>query len=294
MSTGPEIVATGIHFPEGPVWTGTDVVCTSVADGALYRVEPATGAIELVATVGGGANAAYPASDGGFVVTQNGGIDFTQAGIYAVEDAPPFRPATPGVQRVDAAGAVTYLLDETAIAGGFVAPNDLVAGADGTLYFTDPPQHPPPEEPLGRVHAWGTDGVVRTIATGFHYCNGIALEPDGTIVVVDEQGLLRVGLDGTRDWLIEQLPHGTGDGFCLDVDGRLYVASTGGHGIAVVDPEGHEVDFLPIPGSGITTNCCFGGADGRTLFATDGIPGQLVAWEGMPAPGLPLHRWPTP
>ena len=31
------------------------------------------------------------------------------------------------------------------------------------------------------------DGVVRTIATGFHYCNGIALEPDGTIVVVDEQ-----------------------------------------------------------------------------------------------------------
>jgi sugar lactone lactonase YvrE len=44
----------------------------------------------------------------------------------------------------------------------------------------------------------------------------------------------------------------------------------------------------------VTTNCCFGGPDGRTLFATDGLPGQIVAWEGMPAPGLPLHPWPGP
>jgi len=41
----------------------------------------------------------------------------------------------------------------------------------------------------------------------------------------------------------------------------------------------------------VTTNCCFGGADGRTLFATDAIPGHIVAWEGMPTPGLPLRAW---
>jgi sugar lactone lactonase YvrE len=51
------------------------------------------------------------------------------------------------------------------------------------------------------------------------------------------------------------------------------------------------VEFLALAGPGITTNCCFGGLDGRTLFATDGVPGTLVAWQGMPAPGLPVHPW---
>ncbi|HEV2994270.1 MAG TPA: SMP-30/gluconolactonase/LRE family protein, partial [Acidimicrobiia bacterium] len=59
-----EVVATGIRFPEGPVYCpdpaggpGTLVV-TSVADGALERVHLADGRLERVATVGGGANAA--------------------------------------------------------------------------------------------------------------------------------------------------------------------------------------------------------------------------------------------
>ena len=299
MTAGVEIVATGLRFAEGPVWcpdpgapgAGT-VVCTSVADGALLRVDLGTGRVDVVATVGGGANAAYPASDGGFLVTQNGGIDFTRAGLYG-DDPPPYRPAMPGLQRVDAGGAVSYLLDRDSIDGGFLAPNDLVATAAGTLFFTDPPEHPPPPEPVGRVHSLDPDGTVRTIATGFHYCNGIGLEPDGGVVVVEAQGLARVRPDGATEWIVEQLPHGTGDGFCVDVDGRFYVASTGAHGIAVIGPDGREVDFLAIGGPGITTNCCFGGADGRTLFATDGIPGQLVAWEGLPTAGLPLHPWPA-
>ena len=114
---------------------------------------------ERIAEVGGGANAAAPADDGGFLVTQNGGIDFGAIGLY--EDPPPYRPATPGVQRVESDGSVSYLLE-----GGFLAPNDLVVAADGTLYFTDPPHHPPPPEPMGRVHAY-RDGQLRTLADGF-------------------------------------------------------------------------------------------------------------------------------
>jgi sugar lactone lactonase YvrE len=62
----------------------------------------------------------------------------------------------------------------------------------------------------------------------------------------------------------------------------------------VLDRDGTELDFLEIPGRGITTNCCFGGEDGRTLFATDGIPGQVLAWEAMPTPGLTVRAWPVP
>jgi sugar lactone lactonase YvrE len=290
----PEVVARGIRFAEGPVWCGNPdggpatLVCTSVADGTLERVHPESGRVERVATVGGGANAAALAGDGGFLVTQNGGIDFARTNLYP-DDPPEYRPVTPGIQRVWPNGDVGYVNDRD-----FLAPNDLVVAADGTVWFTDPPPFPPPEEPLGRVHTMGPDGQTRVVARGFSYCNGIALEPDGTPVVVEARGLARLDGDGGWRWIVETLSAGAGDGFCVDVDGRFYVANTAEHGVRVVDRDGSELDFLAIEGAGVTTNCCFGGADGRTLFATDGLPGQVVAWEGMPAPGLPVHPWPGP
>jgi gluconolactonase len=274
-------------------------------------VDVATGEVSLVADVGGGANAALLASDGGFLVTQNGGIDFSKTGLY--DDPPPYRPTTPGIQRIDPDGTVSYLLDASTDAttgehGPFHAPNDLVVDADGTLWFTDPPHHPPPPDRVGRVHAMAPDGTTRVAARDFHYCNGIALEPDGTPVVIEETGLLRLRPDGTKEWITEHVSPTeqaqvladagftgvVGDGLCVDADGRFYVAVTSDHGIRVFEPGGQVVEFLEIPGGGVTTNCCFGGADGRTLFATDGLPGQVVAWEGMPTPGLPLHPWSVP
>ena len=281
-----EVLTDGIRFGEGPVWCGSDLlVVTSVTDGALYRLDVGTGLVDLFADVGGGANGAALAADGSIVVTQNGGIDFSQMGLFA--DPPPFRTATPGLQVADPDGSVVYLADQ-----GFRAPNDLVVAADGRIFFTDPGHHPPPEPPVGRVMVVERDGSIGLMAGDFEFCNGIAFDPDGELVVIERRGLLRVREDGTKEWIIEDLGTGGGDGFCLDVDGRYYVASTVEHGVRVVDPDGTIVDFLPIDGNGLTTNCCFGGDDLRTLFATDAIPGRVVAWEGLPTPGLPLTPWP--
>jgi gluconolactonase len=281
-----EVVVDGIPFGEGPVWCpdGTLVV-TSVAEGALYRVQPQANTTERYADTGGGANGAALAVDGSILVAQNGGFDFAATGLFA--DPPEPRPATPGLQIAAPDGAVRYLADD-----GFEAPNDLVVAADGTVYFTDPGHYPPPGEPAARVMAYERNGTVRVHAEPFVYCNGIALDRDGRIVVVEGRGLQRLLPDGSREWVIDNLGRGAGDGFCLDTDGRYYVASTIEHGVRVVDPDGTIVDFLPIEGDGLTTNCCFGGADGRTLFATDAVPGRVVAWEGMPTPGLPLASWP--
>lgn len=288
MGETAEIIASGLRFPEGPVWCadGT-VVCTAVAAGTVHRVWPGEGRTELVATTGGGPNAAAPIDDGGFLVTQNGGIDYSATGLYA--DPPPYEPVSPGIQRVLPDGGTADVLRS-----GFLAPNDLVVTSEGTLLFTDPPAYPPPPEAIGRVHALAPNGELRTIADGFTYCNGIALEPDGTIVVVEGQGLMRVDSGGTKEWITRQVGGHGGDGFCVDVDGNFYVAATIDHGIRVIDSHGTELDFLPIPdpgGLGVTTNCCFGGPDGRTLFATDGVPGQLVAWEHMPVPGRAVYAW---
>lgn len=283
-----EVVCDGIRFGEGPVWCGDGVlVVTSVADGALLRVDVGTGDVSRFADTGGGANGAALATDGSMLVTQNGGIDFAGLGLYAT-DPPAYRPATPGLQHARPDGSVVYLADRD-----LLAPNDLAVAADGRVFFTDPPPHPPPPAPVGRVMVLERDGTTTTFAEGFHYCNGIAFTPEGVVVVVEGRGLQALHDDGTREWVIETLGAGGGDGFCYDVDGRAYVASTNEHGIRVVEADGTVVDFLAIDGDGITTNCCFGGDDLRTLFATDAIAGTVVAWEGMPTPGLALPPWPA-
>ena len=285
-----EVVVDGIRFGEGPVWRPdtSDLVCTSVCDGLLWRVDVDTGTKEILADTGGGANGAALCADNGVLVTQNGGIDFTGLPAGLLTEPLPVRHATPGIQRVSPAGQVSYLAS-----AGFHAPNDLVVAQDGTVYFTDPGHYPPPDPPIGRVLALHPDGSVSVVASDFWFCNGIGQTPDGALVVIERRGLQRLEPDGRRTWIIEKIGPGGGDGFCLDAEGRFYVGATVEHGVRVIDPDGTVVDFLAIGGKGVTTNCCFGGQDLRTLFVTDSIPGQLLAWEGMPAAGLPLPPWPS-
>jgi gluconolactonase len=292
MPSKPERIAEGSALPEGPVWCddGTLVV-TAVAEGALYRIWPEEKRKEKIADTAGGANAAAPCEDGGFVVTQNGGIDFTKVPFIpaAGESAVPFpvpRHVSAGLQRVAPDGTVSRLLD------GMQAPNDLVIGPDNTIYFTDPHKFPaPPNSRLARVMAYAADGSVRVIADDFVFCNGIARETDGNLVVTEANGLMRVSLQGEKEWIIENLSkqHAT-DGLKLDVEGRFYMAASVDHGIRIIEGR-REVDFLPLPGKGASTNCCFGGTDRRSLFLTDGLPGCVWMWTDMPTPGAPMYKW---
>jgi len=290
---GPLRVCDSPPFGEGPVWCAAtadqpaSIVCTSVSEGALFRIDVAAGASTRFAETDGGPNGAAPCADGGFLVTQNGGLDFEAVGLF--EHPPPYRPTRSGLQCVTTDGEVHYVTPDA-----LQAPNDLVVARDGTVYFTDPPAYPLPADARGRVWALGRDGELSLVADGLYYPNGIGLEPDGTIVIVENGlmgrphfGLVRVHDDGELDRFVER----TGDGFCVDVHGRLYVAG-GIHGVTILEPDGTVVEELPLPGAGVTTNCCFGGDDGRTLYATDAVPGGLWAWESMPTKGLPLTPWP--
>ena len=99
MVSKPEVVVDGIAMPEGPVWCddGT-LVCTSVTDAKLWRIWPEQGRKEELCDTEGGANSAALASDGGFVITQNGGIDFHALQV-AGDWAKP-RYVVPGLQRM--------------------------------------------------------------------------------------------------------------------------------------------------------------------------------------------------
>jgi len=59
-----------------------------------------------------------------------------------------------------------------------------------------------------------------------------------------------------------------------------------------VDVDGTVVGFVSIEGHGFITNRCFGGDDLRTLFATDALPGRVVALNRMPKAALALLTLP--
>jgi gluconolactonase len=124
----------------------------------------------------------------------------------------------------------------------------------------------------------------------------VALSPEGRLLIVEGRGLAWIDPEsGALDWWVEQLPgESPGDGFAFDVEGRLYCACPMDHCIRVLDPSGKQVDVIELGEGAYPTNCCFGGADRRTLFTTELAPGRVCVIEGLPTPGLELNLWPVP
>jgi gluconolactonase len=292
-----QVVHCGVLFGEGPVWCADDgpdggtIVCTGVADGLLHRVRLSDGGREIIGRPGGGPNSCAPAADGGFLITQNGGIDFSLHNLPGMEGLAPVQRITPSIQYVASDGAVSVLADRTVDGSTFHAPNDLVTTADGAVYFTDPLHHPLPPEPGGRVHRLDRDGTVHRVGGPFFYCNGIALDHRDQLIIVEANGLMRLGPDGSTEWLIEDM-RTAGDGFAVDVVGNIYVCSPGGACVFIVSPDGKLVETIALPEPGFVTNCCFGGADGRTLFLTMALAQAIGVIEHLPHAGRVVHAWP--
>jgi len=291
-----EVLTAEAPLGEGPVWCpdGT-LVISLISPGGLLRIQPESGESELLVSVPGGANSAQLAADDGFVVANNGGIDFTGfAGALGIDPTKiPYNPGPPGLQRVSPSGEATFLAQE-----GLQAPNDLIVAPDGAIYFTDPPPHGGTQSKGGEGRFWSyrTGEGLRLIASGFDFDNGVALSPEGRLLIVEARGLLWIDPDsGDQEWWVEQLPgESPGDGFAFDADGRLYCACPMDHCIRVLDTTGKQLDVIELGDDAYPTNCCFGGADRRTLFTTEIAPGRVCVVEGLPTPGLELTPWPTP
>lgn len=276
--TEARVVATNIGFTEGPVWTQDGrLIVTSISRGCLYEI----GAREprVVATTRGGPNGMTEGRDGTLYVTQN-------SGFYGMADRSP-DPIGGGVQIVEG-DAVRYLAE------GLDAPNDLCFGPDGRLYFTDPRGAAQPAElKPGRVYALALDGQLELLVEGPRYTNGIGFGPEATELYVAETFGQRVlvypmqngALGEPREFC--RTDPGFPDGFCFDEAGRLYLAATIAHEVQVFDRDGKLIDHLPCGEHSMITNCCFGGADGRTLFVTDSRGERVLAFD-LDARGLPL------
>jgi gluconolactonase len=277
--TSFRIVAAGLGFTEGPVWTQDGrLLLVSTSLGVIYEVSDG-GTASVFARTSGGPNGMAEAADGSLYVAQNGGV-------YGVGERTP-EQAAPGIQRVAGENA-TYL------AQGLDAPNDCCFGPDGRLYFTDPrgPANGENRDP-GRVFAMAPDGAVEMLAEGPRFTNGIAFGPGDSQLFVSEtfgQRVLVYPVQGTglgEPTEFCRIDPGFPDGMCFDQRGHLYVATTLAEQVQVFEASGQLVERLACGDGSMPTNVCFGGAEGRTLFVTDARGERVLAFE-RDTPGLPL------
>jgi gluconolactonase len=260
MGVDGEVIATGLRFPEGPVWQDGALLFTEINGGAVSRWA-ADGGVSGVATTGGGPNGAALGPDGAVWVTQNGGMT-------------PEQRATAGIQRIEPDASVAMAF--TSVGGvPLDGPNDLAFGPDGRLWFTDPRgAADASNDKPGRLFAVDVatgDGDL-VLEVGPVFPNGIAFLADGTLVWTESFSRRVMALVGgdSPEPLIELPERHFPDGLCVGADGRLYVASTYAHCVSVV--EGGEIVDRLLCGDGMPTNCCFGGTD---LYVTESRHGTL-------------------
>ncbi len=158
----------------------------------------------------------------------------------------------------------------------FNSPNDVVLGPDGALYFTDPTldlvKGETKELPFQGLFRLAPDGGVRLLIQDLAQPNGLAFSPDGKKLYVDDSERKDIHVyDVSKDGSVSNgrlfandMGPGDPDGMRIDMDGNLYVCSTGG--IWVFDKNGAHLGTIVLPEQ--TANLTWGDPDYRTLYIT--------------------------
>lgn len=270
--TGPaefEVLARGIGFTEGPVWTTSGALwVVSMNRGLVYQLDPTLRPGEPIAQVetGGGPNGLAEGADGLLYVAQNG------ANVISTRSA---RPTAPGLQTI-AGETVTDL-----VVTGW-APNDLVTGPDGRVWFTDPVGDSDAAI-NSRVCVYDpSTGQVTVAIEGVAFPNGLAFGPDPAYLYVADSATgdilrYRVG-DGPpyQPEVFAQDPGSGPDGIAFDAEGYLYVAAFEFDQVVVFDRVGQPVRRLSTGEGSRPTNLCFAGPELDRLVVTLARGGRVV------------------
>jgi len=281
---GHTVLATGLGFPEGPVWLGPRRVAFTQIRGQCISLWDGT-AVTTVARTGGGANGATLGPDGALYVANNGGLSLGHEGKWEAPDAIPGR-----IQRVTLGGEVRDVATDLPGAPPN-RPNDLCFGPDGLIYYTDPHNWEDLQNlGVGRVARTSLDGRVELLAEVPFFPNGIAFGPDDRLYVAQSMTQTLLVMDARpgaspAEWA--KLPQGFPDGFCFDRAGRVYCAGSLGDVVVVFEPDGRVRDVVEMGTGSEPTNCCLG--DG-VLYVTLSGPGELVS---LPIDAEPLPLYPA-
>ncbi|WP_298985740.1 SMP-30/gluconolactonase/LRE family protein [uncultured Roseibium sp.] len=272
-STAPDVIATDCTWTEGPVWLSDGLFFNDIPGKRMLRWTEDKG-VSIALSNSEFANGNTLDLAGNMVSCEHGGR-------RVVRRQDPF----------DLNSAET-------IADSFEgkrlnSPNDVVVRSDGSVWFTDPPyginsdvEGYPAESELDGCHVYcvSTDGSIHAVATDFDKPNGLAFSPDETKLYIADSGAIRGASFPGIDY---NLPHhirvfdvegprlsnghvfavvapGIPDGFRVDHQGFVWTSAL--DGIHCLSPEGALIGKILLPAQ--TSNICFGGHDGMTMFIT--------------------------
>lgn len=271
----PIILADGLAFPEGPLFT---------TDGALWCVELKGGGLIRFPATSSGIGSPQRVPTGGM---PNGLASGTGGAIYFTDSG------QNTIRRYDPHSGKTATVIDACYGKALDGPNDLAFDKLGNLLFTCPGDSR--QNPTGYVCLALRNGGCRRIADGLRFPNGLAFSPDGTELVVAEtyrHQLWRGRWDadsgvwhGVRPWAVAGGPIGP-DGMAFGADGRLYVAVYGQRVIKSFEPDGSLAAEYGTPGAN-PTNLAFDPAGRLGLVVTETERGELLSFPGL-GPGAPL------
>jgi sugar lactone lactonase YvrE len=186
----------------------------------------------------------------------------------------------------------------------FKGPNDLIVDSKGNVYFTDQGQTGMTDQ-TGKVYRLCPDGRLDTLIENGISPNGLVLSPDERFLFVAmtrQNSVWRLPLheDGTttKVGLFFQSFGAAGpDGLAMDSEGNLFICHPSLGCVFVVDAQGVPKARIVSGTEGINlTNCCFGGPEGKTLFITDSLEGnvQKLEWHCSGATAVPRLRPSSP
>jgi gluconolactonase len=282
-----ERIATGFLFTEGPLWHPDGYLLFSAIPGdELRRWSGCDG----VASFRRPSNMA------------NGLAWDRQGRLLACEHA------TSRLTRTEPDGTVTVLASHWQ-GRELNSPNDVIAGRDGSIWFTDPTYGRGKYYGRQRPAQLGFRGVYRLMpdsgdraaphslglaADDFAQPNGLCFSLDHTRLFVNDTvrrhiRVFDLGADGRLgggDVWAETTGEGAGapDGMKTDAAGNVYCCGPGG--IHVFDPGATCLGVIRVPE--YTANFAWGDQDHRSLYITASTSVYRIRTR---VPGLPQMRW---
>ncbi len=267
----------GMGFLEGPLWTSTgELMVASVSRGQIYRVSLEGGA-GVIVDIGG--------TPTGLAEDIYGRIWIMQPGPSALR--------TRSERAVEQACLQSWSPEEGVsdhVIEGVDAPNDCVLGPDDRLWLGD--MVVTDEGRLhrqGRVSALDVDSLaLEWMTEQVIFPNGIVFNPEkdrmyvsSTLVPSRSAGeILAFSWDGTtlgdRQVFAQLEGNEHADGLAVDVDGRVYVATSDGDSVRVFDEGGSVVEVLELPGAH-PASVCFADPERKTLIVAAAHGGRILA-----------------
>ncbi len=273
VSHPPVQIAAGFTWTEGPVWLDGQLFFNDIPNKRMMCWTEGSGATVALAN-SEFANGNTLDLDGKMISCEHGGRRV--------------------IRRRDPMDSETVEVIAASYGGNRLnSPNDVVVRSDGSVWFTDPPyginsdiEGYPAESEIGGhfVFCAMPDGTMHAVATDFDKPNGLAFSPDERRLYIADSGAIKGASFPGIDY---DLPHhirvfdvngvtlsnprvfavvapGVPDGFRVDHEGFVWTSAL--DGIHCLSPEGALVGKIRLPQQ--TSNICFGGAQGQTMFIT--------------------------